>query len=203
MGSLSKLPPPYIREEQRPEVTPASNDLRIPSSSIKPKSSIEEEWSSSVSRSTFKALDKSQLIVEQTPSRKWSRLERTTLIDQIDYSQEEDELNEESPELPVHSKGQRPSKRSSVLSRTPSNTLNPQQRVIQETVTGKRPSPDNDDIIGQGVQGTPMKTRLGSEGGEASWSKPEEAATVLNQAKMPESIYESLGWDDDDIDELT
>ena len=182
------------------EVTTTSSDPCIPSSSVKPKAKKDEGLPRSIPESAVKSLGKLQPTVEQIPSRKWSRLASVSLINQSQVNCEEDELNEESPKLPVLSIEQPSFTRQFTPSRTSSYILSPQQRGIQETPTRKRPPSSKIlDELGLAVHDTPVKARPEAKESDDLLSKSEKSLNKLHPAEMSQSIYESLGWDDDII----
>ena len=202
-GGPSYLSMTHARELEQPEVVLSSSDPRIPSSSIKTQVRNDgDELSRSIPQPAFKHIGGPQPAVYQTPSRKWSRPANTTLIHQDNSHHEENGLNEESPELPILPSLLDSSKRSLASSRNPSYKLPSQQWDIQETPTRKRLPSGNADSLGQNLQDMPVKARPGSRGGGFPFSKLGKSNVMPHQAEAPKSIYESLGWDDNDIDEL-
>ena len=191
-------------EPEQPEAIPSSSGPRIPSSSIKPKvRNGGDELSRSIPQPVFKYLGEPQPAVYQTPSRKRSHPAKTTLIHQDDSCREENRRNEESPELPILPSLLDSFKRPLASCRNPSYKLPSQQGNIQETPTRERLPSGNDDSLGQNLQDTPVKARPGSRGEGFPFPKPEDSNGLPYQVEVPKSIYESLGWDENDVDELS
>ncbi|KAL9112212.1 MAG: hypothetical protein Q9187_007812 [Circinaria calcarea] len=196
-GGVPRLPAMYPHEPREPEFIPASSDPRIPSSSLRFKSTaVGGVLATPNPKSTARRFRKPDPTVEQTPSRKLSRPGASPLSNEDKVDQDEDELGQESPKLPILRSEQPAFKRPWHPHRTHSYDLPPLPVTFPIdpplSAFGK---------MRQSIESTPVKCKLMSV--EESSPAPLRQAATPSKSDTQMSIYESLGWDDEhDIDEL-
>ena len=205
-GGLPNLPVPSSGESEDPERVPPSSDPRIPSSSIRPGLMRATGRSgSAVVQTTIKPLPpRFQLTVERTPIRRQLMPSSSVLGGVENFEEHDDELSGPSPpELPVLNREKYPLKPPRpVPGRTPSYECAHLEGAVHETPTRSGLVDIITARLHQEIQDTPVKAgvtkRTEMSAGTAyqkPWSSP-------GAPDMGNSIYESLGWDDDDVDEL-
>ena len=176
---------------------PPSSDPRIPSSSIRPSLLVDE-----TNKSTNRHFSWPVPTLEQTPSRKAARADTTSLCDAIKADQDVDELSQASSELPTLV-SQPLFTRPSAPGRRPSYTLPPLPTTAQVTPSRKVATTGNHTQTGSSIQDTPVKG-----GGKTPTVEklldnvPKNLQTPKTAVITQQSIYESLGWGDNDVDEL-
>ena len=194
-GHPPRLPTTNAEDSREPEVIPRSSGPRIPSSLVCPG-----RVAQSVDGATTIHPSWSKLTVEQTPSRKATRVDKTSLRKTTEVNQDMDELCQASPELPVLV-SRHAITRPLAPSRTPSYTLPPLLATIQCTPSQKLARTDNN-LAELSVGDTPVKSREIVVSKKLVDEKLTSRQSPLNTARQQKSIYSSLGWDDNDEDEL-
>ena len=197
---LPLLPTNNNIQPREPDIIPPSSDPCIPSSSIKPPAGP-SLGSSSALPTPFSIYPS----VEQTPSRKPSRLANSSLDASMSIDHDKDELSLPSPDLPPLKKAMNAFKRPPAPGRTPSaENLKALRSVIN--------TPSRTPIHRKGlrlVPGTPAKghqnARADVEDAEVTLTaKAVGAANDATDAVQSgcDSIYEALGWNDTEVDDL-
>ena len=197
-GGVARLPTTYPHELQEPQLLPPSSELRIPSSSLRPRDvKGRGGLATPISKSTATRFNKPVATIEQTPSRKISQLGAKSICTEVNVDQEEDELSQESPKLPVLPSELPTFGRPSAPHRTPSYDLPPLPATLPidtSFATFGKPR--------QSIKSTPVKSKL-MRIEESSPAATRRQVTTPSKVDTQQSIYESLGWDDDhEIDEL-
>ena len=199
---LPPLPTNHNTQSQEPDVIPTSSDPCIPSSSIKPPAGP-PLGSSSIVPTPFSIYPS----VEQTPSRKASKLAKSSLNASMSLDQDKDELSLPSPDfLPMNKKAMNAFKRPPAPGRTPSADSLTALRSVTNTPS-RTPQMR---LKGLGlVPGTPAKghknVRADVEHAEVALTTKNVGAANYAADAVPlggGSIYEALGWNDTEVDDL-
>lgn len=182
---------------------PPSSDLRAPSSSIRSKDTALAH-NIAPTASLRKPRFPSQ--VEQTPSRRSAKLAWPPQFVGREVVEDEDELCRGSPELPRHRSEHLPFKHPVPRIASAGSIHGTPSRKISSGALTESPRATN--RLPLHIQGTPVKgarsiakERLHEKVPESQKLSLEGGAELEAGKGAGKSIYESLGWDDDD-DEL-
>ena len=203
---LPPLPTNHNTQPQELDLIPPSSDPRIPSSSIKPATHPSLGSSSTVPTS-FTIYPS----VEQTPSRKPSKLAQSSLNASMFPDQDQDELSVPSPDLPpLKNKVMNAFKRPLAPGRTPSaeslKALRPVTNTPSRTTQMRFKGLDSRGL----VPGTPAKgrpnARVDVEDAEMRLASTRAVGPADDAVDGVElgggSIYDALGWNDTEVDDL-